>query len=49
VPSDPEWVGAEVVVDFVVEELVVEDEVEVVFNGVVVNPEVVVEVLGGAW
>jgi hypothetical protein len=43
VPSEPERVGAAVVVD----ELVVVLEV-VVRDGVVVNPEVVVEVLGGA-
>jgi hypothetical protein len=48
-PSDPARVGAAVVGDRVVEELVVlEVEVEVVRDGVVVNPEVVVEVLGGA-
>ncbi|HEY3775458.1 MAG TPA: hypothetical protein VGL69_20815 [Solirubrobacteraceae bacterium] len=46
VPSDPERVGEAVVVELVVDELVVL-EVEVVRDGVV-NPEVVVEVLGGA-
>jgi hypothetical protein len=50
VPSDPERVGVAVVEELVVEELVEDDvEVEVVRDDVVVNPEVVVEVLGGAW
>jgi hypothetical protein len=49
VPSEPERVGLAVVDELVVEELVVDELVEVVFDGVVVNPEVVVEVLGGAW
>jgi hypothetical protein len=49
-PSDPECVGAAVVEELVVEEVVDDDvEVDVVRDGVVVvNPEVVVEVLGGA-
>ena len=49
-PSDPERVGVAVVEELVVDEVVEDDvEVEVVRDGVeVVNPEVVVEVLGGA-
>ena len=47
VPSEPERVGLAVVDELVVEELVVDELVEVVFDGVV-NPEVVVEVVGGA-